>query len=84
MRNKAKFIEDAYAAMKDEYKEEINVVEDAAHVMKHTGDCCYKLPGQFTLSGKDEIFEFEKRPRPLTDDPTQSIDDYFYLGKENA
>lgn len=82
MRNKAKFIEDAYAVMKEEFKEEVNVVEDAAHVMSHTGECCYRLDAHFTTTGKEKVFNFELKDRPKTDNEDETIPDYFYVGKE--
>lgn len=84
MRNKAKFISDAYAVMKEEFKEEVNVVEDAAHIMSQTGNCCYELEEQFTNTGKKEVFNFEVKERPKTDNQDEKIEDFFYIGKENA
>ena len=81
MRNKAKFIEDAYPVIKDEFKEALNVVEDAAHIMNQTGETTYTIPSQFTLSDKDESFKFEKQLRPSTEDPTVEVLDYFYIGR---
>lgn len=83
MRNKDKFINDAYAVMKSEYKEDINVVEDAAHVMNQTNDTKYTLPKMFTNTGKDEVFKFDKKMRQDTDDPNIEIEDFFYLEKED-
>ena len=81
MRNKAKFIEDAYPVVKPEFSEALNVVEDAAHVMNQTGETTYTIPSQFTTSGKDESFKFEKKLRPSTEYPSQQVEDYFYIGK---
>ena len=81
MRNKAKFIEEAYPVVKPEFSEALNVVEDAAHVMNQTGETTYTIPSQFTLSDKDESFKFEKQLRPSTEDENQQVEDYFYIGK---
>ena len=81
MRNKAKFIEEAYPIVKPEFAEVLNVVEDAAHVMNQTGETTYTIPSKFTTTGKDESFKFEKQLRPSTEDPSQQVEDYFYIGK---
>lgn len=81
MRNKAKFIEDAYPFVKPEFTEALNVVEDAAHVMNQTRETTYTIPSKFTTTGKDESFKFEKQLRPSTEDPSQQVEDYFYIGK---
>ncbi|WP_373710666.1 hypothetical protein [Jeotgalibaca porci] len=81
MRNKAKFIEDAYPVVKPEFTEALNVVEDAAHVMNQTGETTYTIPSQFTLSDKDESFKFEKQLRPSTEDLSHQVEDYFYIGR---
>lgn len=81
MRNKARFIEDAYPVVKPEFVEALNVVEDAAHIMNQTGETTYTIPSQFTLSDKDESFKFEIKPRPSTEDPTVDVPDYFYIGR---
>lgn len=81
MRNKESFINDAYAVIKEEYKTDLNVVEDAAHVMNHTQETKYTLPGQFTISGQEEVFNFEIKKRPMTDNPDKEIEDFYYTGK---
>lgn len=84
MRNKEKFIENAYAVLKPEFKEEVNVVEDAALVMNHTASHRYVLSSDFTTTGKDETFLFDLKDRPKTDNESEAIKDYFYVGKEGA
>lgn len=81
MRNKAKFIEDAYPFVKPEFTEALNVVEDAAHVMNQTGETIYTIPSKFILSGNDESFKFEEQLRLSTEDLSQQVEDYFYIGK---
>lgn len=81
MRNKAKFIDDAYPLIKEEYRTDLNVVEDAAKVMSHTNETRYVIGKQFTNTNKDEVFNFEVKKRPMTDDPDQEIEDFFYVGK---
>ena len=81
MRDKQKFIDDATPLIKDEFKEELNVVEDAAHLMNQFGVTTYSIPEAFTVTGKDEKFLFTLEPRPKTDNPDESINDYFYQGR---
>ena len=81
MRNKAKFIEDFEAVAKPEIIEAVDPVQDAAHTMNHTGDSAYILNKDLTTSGKDETFNFEVKKREKTDDSSEEIDDYFYIGK---
>lgn len=81
MRDKRKFLDAADEVLKDEFKEELNVVEDAAHLMNQNVSTKYTIPKQFTTTGKDEIFLFEKKERPRTDKPEESIEDYFYVGR---
>lgn len=80
MRNKQKFLDDIVPLIKPEFLGELNPVEDAAHVMTHTGICEYKLPGNFSTTGKDTVFLFEKDLRGKTDNPNEEIEDYFYKG----
>ena len=81
MRNKAKFIEDAYGVIKDEYKTDLNVVEDAAHTMNQNQSVVYSIPSNFTTTGQDEKFYFEKKKRLATDDSIKQVEDYFYIKK---
>lgn len=81
MRNKAKFIDDAYPVIKDKFKEEVNVVEDAAHAMNQTKSVVYTIPSEFTTTNKEETFYFEKKLRPDTSDATKQVEDYFYVKK---
>lgn len=81
MRNKQRFLDDAAEVLKKEVKQELNVVEDAAHLMNQFGTSVYTIPEVFTVTGKDESFNFTIEPRPKTDDPTEEINDYFYQGR---
>lgn len=81
MRNKEEFINDAYEVVKDEFKTDLNVVEDAAHLMHNNHSLVYTIPSEFTTTGKNEKFYFEKKLRPTTDDPEKSVEDYFYIKK---
>lgn len=81
MRNKQRFLDDAAAVIKPEFKDELNPVEDAAHLMNQKGTTVYTIPELFTTTGKDENFNFTIEPRPKTDDPSEEINDYFYQGR---
>lgn len=81
MRNKQRFLDEAAEVLKKEVKEELNVVEDAAHLMNQFGTTVYTIPEVFTVTGKDESFNFTIEPRPKTDNPDEMIDDYFYQGR---
>ncbi|MGX6993930.1 hypothetical protein CBF34_07005 [Vagococcus penaei] len=81
MRNKQQFLDDAEKVLKEEFKEDLNVVEDAAHLMNQKNETTYTIPKQFTSTKKDAVFLFEKKHRPMTDDPSKEIEDYFYLGR---
>lgn len=81
MRNKAKFIEDFEKVAKPEIVKEVDPVQDAAHTMNHTGDSAYVLEKDHTTTGKDETFNFEVKNREKTDDSSEEIEDYFYIGK---
>lgn len=81
MRNKQNFLDDAAKVIKEEYKEDLNVVEDAAHLMNHSNTTKYTIPKQFTSTKKDEVFLFERKERPRTDKPEENIEDYFYIGR---
>lgn len=82
MRNKQEFLDDADKVIKEEFKQELNVVEDAAHLMNQNNISAYTIPSVFTSTGVDEKFLFEKKFRPKTDNPNETIEDYFYIGKE--
>lgn len=81
MRNKQQFLDDAAKVVKEEFKEELNVVEDAAHVMNQTGEPTYTISKDFTSTNEDEVFLFEIKDRPKTENPTEEIEDYFYIGR---
>lgn len=81
MRNKQKFLDDAEKVIKEEFKDDLNVVEDAAHTMNQTGLATYIIPRDFTSTSEDELFLFEVKKRPKTDYPDEEIEDYFYIGR---
>lgn len=81
MRNKQKFLDDAAKVVKEEFREDLNVVEDAAHIMNQTGEPTYTIPKDFTLTNEDEVFLFEIKDRPKTDNSAEEIEDYFYIGR---
>lgn len=82
MRNKEKFIKDFQSVAKEEIVKDVNPVEDAAHTMHHTETTTYQLLGIFTKSEKPVNFKFEIKRREKTDDPSEKIDDFFYIGME--
>ncbi|OTN76713.1 hypothetical protein A5886_001792 [Enterococcus sp. 8G7_MSG3316] len=82
MRNKEAFIKDFEAVAKEEIVKEVDPVEDAAHTMHHTGTTIFQLLGIFTKSEKPVNFKFEIKQREKTDNPTEKIDDFFYIGME--
>lgn len=81
MRNKQNFLDDATKVIKEEFKEDLNVVEDAAHIMNQTGESTYTIPKDFTSTNEDEVFLFEIKDRPKTDNPAEETEDYFYIGR---
>lgn len=81
MRNKAKFIEDAKKVLKPDVLTDEQLIEDAAHTMTHSGECVFRIPADFTITGMGESFTFEQKERPATDNPAEKVDDYFYIGK---
>lgn len=81
MRNKEKFIEDAKKVVKPEILEEVELVEDAAHCMRHSDSTVYKVPANLTITGNDESFKFELKEREATNNPNEVVEDYFYLGR---
>lgn len=81
MRNKEQFIKEATPLILEEYRDELDVVEDAAFIMDHTNSLTYTLPAMFTTSEKDVHFKFEKKNRPKTDNPDEEVEDYFYVGR---
>lgn len=82
MRAKQEFLDTALPLLKPEFHGELNVVEDAAHLMNQSGETTYTLPAAFATTGVDETFVFEKKPRPATDNPNEVVEDYFYIGRE--
>lgn len=83
MRNKAAFIEAAYSVLKEEFYEELNVVEDAAQQMNHLDNLIYRIPAEYTTTDKNEEFYFERKLRPATNDTTKQIPDFYYIGKDS-
>lgn len=81
MRNKEQFIKDTTPLILEEYRDELDVVEDAAFTMDHTKSLTYTLPAMFTTAEKDVHFNFEKKKRNKTDNPDEEIEDYFYIGR---
>ena len=81
MRNKEQFVKDATPLILEEYRDELDVVEDAAFIMDHTKSLTYTLPSMFTTAEKDVHFKFEKKTRPKTDNPDEEVEDYFYVGR---
>lgn len=81
MRNKQFFLDDASKVIKEEFKEDLNVVEDAAHLMNQSESNTYTIPKVFTSTGKDEVFNFSRELRPMTDNPDYLIEDYEYQGR---
>lgn len=81
MRNKQAFIDDYNKVVKEEIKEVIDPVEDAAHTMNQTASSIFIVPAEFTTTGNDEAFNFELKSRAKTDDPNETILDYFYVGR---
>lgn len=81
MRNKQQFLDETAKVIKEEFKEELNVVEDAAHIMNQTGELTYTIPKDFTSTNEDEAFLFEIKDRPKTDNPSEEIPDYYYVGR---
>lgn len=80
MRNKEQFIKDTTPLILEEYRDELDVVEDAAFIMDHTKSLTYTLPSMFTIT-EDVHFKFEKKKRPKTDNPDEEVEDYFYVGR---
>lgn len=80
MRNKTDFIEAVKEVIKPDILTDEQVIEDAAHTMNQLKTTEYALPKEFTSTGKDEVFLFERKSREATDGEGE-VDDYFYLGK---
>lgn len=80
MRNKEQFIKDFEAVATPEIVKEVDPVEDAAHTMHHTGGTIYQLIAPFTKENKAASFKFEIKKREKTDDLTEKIDDFYYVG----
>jgi len=49
--------------------------------MNQLGATEYHLTGNFTKDGHVQTFNFEVKKREKTDDSSEEIDDYFYIGK---
>ena len=81
MRNKAKFIEDFESVAQPEIIEAVHPIQDAAHTMNQLEESEYHLTVKFTRDSKDKTFQFEVKKREKTDDSSEEIDDYFYIGK---
>lgn len=85
MRDKQKFIDDFNKVIKEEFKNEIDPVQDAAHILDHSEDLVYTLPKEWSKTAQDEKFKFEKKYRVKTDvepEVGEAVEDYFYIGKE--
>lgn len=85
MRNKQNFIDDVEKIIKEEVyqTDSFDIIQDAAHTLQHSVELKYVLPKDFTTTGKDEVFIFDIEPRPMTDNPEEDMDDFFYKGKED-
>lgn len=81
MRNKEKFIADYNEVVKPELQNNDTLVEDAAHTLNHSTEPVYTVPAEFTAINKDEKFVFEQKEREKTDDPNESLLDWFYIGR---
>lgn len=81
MRNKENFILDYKEVVKPEIQDNETVVEDAAHTLNHTPEPVYTVPAEFTNTGKEEKFIFEQKEREKTDNPDESMLDWFYKGR---
>ena len=83
MRNKEKFIADVEKVANQSVLSEVDFVEDAAHTLNNDIDNHgeYTIIGDFTTTGKNETFIFVRNERPKTDNPNESIEDWFYEGR---
>lgn len=81
MRNKEKFINDAKKVLKKGTLTDDQLIEDAAHTMAHSNECVFCIPSDFTSTGKEEKFAFELKNREATDNPNETVEDYFYIGR---
>lgn len=81
MRNKGKFLTDYNEVVKPEIQNDETVVEDAAHTLNHSAEPVYTVPAEFTKTNKDEKFVFEQKEREKTDNPDESMLDWFYTGR---
>ncbi|HGF7174111.1 hypothetical protein [Enterococcus hirae] len=81
MRNKEKFIAEYNDVVKPELQNNKTLVEDAAHTLNHSTEPVYTVPAEFTATNKDEKFLFEQKERPKTDNPNETMLDWFYVGR---
>ncbi|MGM0256148.1 hypothetical protein IGK67_000826 [Enterococcus sp. AZ093] len=81
MRNKEKFIADYNEVVKPELQNNETLVEDAAHTLNHSTEPVYTVPAEFTATKKEENFIFKQKEREKTDDPNESLLDWFYIGR---
>lgn len=81
MRNKKEFLDDYNSIVKEEMKNDQMAVEDAAHSMNQEESTVFTVPSDYTVTGKDEHFIFEKKERPKTDNHFETVEDYFYIGR---
>lgn len=81
MRNKGKFLIDYNEVVKPEIQNDETVVEDAAHTLNHSAEPVFIVPAEFTKTNKDEKFVFEQKEREKTDNPDESMLDWFYKGR---
>lgn len=81
MRNKEQFLTDYNEVVKPEIQNDETVVEDAAHTLNHSAELVFIVPAEFTKTNKDEKFVFEQKERKKTDNPDESMLDWFYKGR---
>lgn len=81
MRNKQEFLADYNAVVNEKMKNDVMAVEDAAHSMNQEDSTIFTVPSDYTKSGEDEHFIFEKKERPKTDNANETVEDYFYIGR---
>ena len=82
MRNKANFISDFEKVANEQALQTVDPVEDASHVMNQSNELKYVLPNEFSITGKDESFLFEKNLHEKTgSDLGEVLEDYFYVGR---
>jgi hypothetical protein len=82
MRNKENFISDFEKVANEQTLRTVDPVEDASHAMNQSNELKYVLPNEFSKTGKDESFIFEKNLREKTGaDLGEVLEDYFYIGR---